>query len=786
MAENDIVLGLAIDTQKGVASLNSFHQTATKVFGAVAAAAAAAFLGGKLISGIDAVIDSANQQVDAITKMNQSLAASGEYSKAASESMQDYAKALSDVVAIDDDEILNGIALAKSFGTTNEQAKALVTTAIDLAATMGTDLNSAITQLGGTLSGSAGRLSKISPQLKNISEEALKSGAAIKILGERFKGAAESAAGTFSGEIKKAALSFDDLKTSIGLIITQNPAIRVAIKAMSDIFNQLTKSVDGSKTSISLIISNGFVILVKSLKITAVAFAAFAEIVQTVLKPITGTISVLGKGMATLGFVTQTAANILQGLTSKSKEGQENLQELVDTFEALDKLENFDVSSLVDGLAQTAFNFADDIEKGLESITLDKPIPITVQPIIDPGTVIDLGTATFGFPTNADFKLPEQVLPGAGPVTPTDQQTIDANKPSTTNDTINQVGSGILGALEKGGYAGAQAAVATAATAIASIFPATAPFAGLIGELVTFVSGDGPVLLIKNLADHMDEVAEALAKNTPMIAVAIVKMLGSVKFWADIINGIVNGAIEGTKEAFKEAGPGLMENIIEPLRSAFVDIGDNFSALWGAITSGIGAFFAGIFSGIGAALSYIVNGVTNAFDALFNLNTDNIARAVVKMGDDIATVFKDTLVEIEALFVDGWAELTKGFTDLRDKFIKLGDDFVAIFDDLFLSIRDFITTILGGKTQVGKKVGDFFEDPVGSFSLTGDTGTVQHQNQGFALTSSPTQDVSTALLGQILVALNNPLNVKSTVTLDGRAMADIILELSRRNARLVA
>lgn len=742
MAGNDIVLGIAVETKKAVDSLTSFQASATKVFGVVAAAAAAAFAGGALLDGISSVVSAANEQVDAVNKMNQSLVASGDFSKEASKSMTEFASALSLIVAIDDDDILGGLALAKSFGATNEQAKELVKTAADLAATMGTDLNSAVTQLGGTLSGSAGRLGKLSPELKNLSEEALKSGAAIKILGDRFSGAAEAAAGTFSGEIKKAALSFDDLKTAMGLIITQNPAIRIAIKALGDILKATTEIIDDNKKSIGLLISNGFVLLVKSVKIAAVSFSTFATIVQFALKPIVTTIAVLGKGVVTLGFFVKTAVDQVKNMGISAKDAADNADFLFNSFQKLEEIQNFDVSKLADGLSETAFTFADDIENALAGISLDNPIPVSIAPKINPGTVIDFSQARIEFPSpnSADFKLPELSLPQLSPGVPTDAQIAAgqnfekdkqaaAGAEKTAEEQQAAQASVLVGAMAKGGKEGAIQVLGAVATAVAAAMGA-GPFAQVIGEIVTLLTTDGLPKLITSLVENIPLIVETLSFNMPTVALALAEAFLNPLFLVRVVNAFVDGLTKGIDAAFK---------------LLIKQAGDLFSieipkAIELAITSGIGQLAIGVVG------------------------------AVAAIGTGIGNLF---------------IEIGNGIGEYLNKFVSIFDPIVAFFANL-----------TGGAKSAGEKVQDFGTDikrgaqqpeRIFGLGLTGDSGTVQTSSSGFGLTgNSGGGDVSTALLSQILNALNNPISVKSSVQLNGSTLADIMLELSRRNARLTA
>jgi hypothetical protein len=719
VAENDVILGVAVETKKAVESLAGFQKAAVVAFGAVAAAAAAVFAGGKLLSGFGATIDAANENANAINRMNQSLVSSGDYSKAASESMREFASSISSVVGIDDDLIYENLALAKSFGATNDQAKKVVKAAADMSAALGIDLSTATQQLSGTLNGTIGKMGKLAPELKNLSQEALASGAAIELLGKRFSGSAEAATKTFSGEINKSALAFDDLKTQIGFAITQNPIFRKAIQQSTKVLAALAEIVANNQEKIADFIKNGVELAITGVRVLASAFAALGAIMQQILQPITSTISVLGKGISTLVFASKYIINTSRLLGSTSKEANDNMDQLVANFEALDKVGNFNFEALTDGLAQSAFDFSQQVE---DSITGLKPIPVSLDPVINMNKVkedFSKAFAEFPSPNNANFQFDPLVLPQAGPVTPTDAQMeaartqLEAAKKQEEAVIANS--SAVISSLAKGGKEGAQQLLATVGVGIATALGA-GPFAQLVGELITLLTTDGVVKLVKSLVDNIDDVIKVLAENIPQVAVALAMAIGNPLFTVRLVNAVIDGFTTGIDKAFKDAMPDLIKNI-----------------------SNIVAVFGSLF-----------NDATGGFG-------NSISNAGLDFASKISTAFDNAALKI-----------------------------TGIFDDIGNAFNDFIDRITGGgvKSEGTKISGKFKATYDNAFSLTGDAGTIQSKPTGFGLTgASSGGDVNTAILNRILFALEKPVSVTSRVSLDNRVFADIILDLSRRNAR---
>lgn len=218
-------------------SIGNLATTALKATTAVAGLAAS-FLAFKSI-------DAAQVQQDAVNNLNNALKTAGDFSKQASEEMQVFASALQNVTRFGDETVLNQLALAKSFGATNEQAKQIVRAAADLSAAFGIDLESATRNVAKTLGGLSGELGESIPQLKTLGAEALKAGRGIDIIAERFSGAAQRDVKSYSGALDQLKNAFGDTLEEIGKIIINSPKLVAAFKAATSFFVDLTKQIAG-------------------------------------------------------------------------------------------------------------------------------------------------------------------------------------------------------------------------------------------------------------------------------------------------------------------------------------------------------------------------------------------------------------------------------------------------------------------------------------------------------------------------------------------------------------
>lgn len=261
---NEIFVTYRIDDQEFKVDLNKLAATAEKAgkesgnkFGSsLGNSAAAAFGGvqGKLIAAAAAIvgalsfrgaINEAIKAENALNELNTSLKLAGTFSSEASKRFVDLANEIQKTTTISSDQVLGLAALARNYTTTNEQAEKLTKATIQLSAANGKDLNANLQTLGKTLQGNIGLLGNSIPGLKNVSDTALKAGAAIDFVNTRFSTAAESKVRTFDGAISVLSNSFNDVSKSIGNIFVKSPTLVKIIGDLGDLFSKVADKISG-------------------------------------------------------------------------------------------------------------------------------------------------------------------------------------------------------------------------------------------------------------------------------------------------------------------------------------------------------------------------------------------------------------------------------------------------------------------------------------------------------------------------------------------------------------
>lgn len=238
-------------------------------FKALQAIAAIALVG----KGFQEVIDAAEAGDQAIRKLNTSLKLAGNFSQGASTSFIELADSLERTAGVQDTVTLSVIAQGEALGFTNQETEKLTKASVDIAAIMGTDVNSAFDSLAKTMSGTLPRgLQKLFPELKNMSKEALINGGAVELLGQRYAGAGAELNQSFSGAVNGIGLAFEQIAKGIGNLIVQNPLVIAFLTSVKNALFDASEVVKNFAVAFNQLTFDDFV---RGLQFAAAAAIAF-------------------------------------------------------------------------------------------------------------------------------------------------------------------------------------------------------------------------------------------------------------------------------------------------------------------------------------------------------------------------------------------------------------------------------------------------------------------------------------------------------------------------------
>lgn len=832
-----VELELVALTRKAGADIERFGSGASatlKAVGAVAAGALAVFASKKVLGAIGDVTAAAAKQEDAVNSLNSALKLAGDFSVGASEDLQRFASDMQSVTTIGDETTIKMLALAKSFGVSNEGAKSLVSAAADLSEVTGMSLDSAVRNLGKTYGGLTGELGEVIPALKDLTTEQLKSGAAIKFVTERFGGAATAATNTYSGAMAQLSNAFGDFQEELGFIITKNPAVIKGIQLLKTAFERISTVISENRKGLTDLITDGIGALLDTFPYLVRGLAFPLKSIQGLIL-VTGTWLEFNFRLIDSFLEFEIINKVLNGVFDTYKTIFAGMVGVVQTLvEALEKIPG--ASSAIKGLTGQDFG---EIKQQLEGIGIAAAGSIgddTVSKFRDKIGEMRTGVTEFVDASEEKFGTLNTVVDGAvdavsglgdkvrdlkdlskdpiefdvkvaqpgdknfmGPVKPgAEPETVPGLPSGAFNfsdspifkffEELENVGKALLTSLGQNITKGRQGANAVIGAGVGASAEALLPGAGqFVGPIITELAGatkEEARTMAEEFAAGIPAAIDALVQNIPIFIETLAENSG------EIITALVSASPQITI-ALAKSMPVVARALIgelvagfkyqlETLGPRFAEFGNNFS------------------EGFNNATQALVEGVTNfpqAFGEQMPKVGEKFSKAIAGAGPKLISGLKEGLV-------DGFAKAGKAFLGALSSGLK------ELLEDI---TPGFLKKGGGGGggngyTPFAKKPTP--TNPFGMGATGGMVGGVGNKdNQAFALmpgeliidkqrTSRLDKAIDNlegngmsevvALLARILAAVSSTQTVQSEVRFNERVLADIILQLNKANARLTA
>jgi len=551
-----------IDIQAGPAT-QAINLLKTGII-AAGAAIAANFTIGAISGFFNAIIDESIDAENNLNALNASLQRAGTYSAESSQAMQDFAGALMAVSTADDDVIIGQLAIARNFTKTDEQARKLVSAALDLSAATGETLDTSVEQLGKTLDGTAGRLNETVPALRGLTEEALKSGGAIDVVAEQFGGAATSKLKTFEGAIISSRNALGNLFAAMGDYITKNAIVIAAINETNKAFTAATEGVAGSRNSVTDLVNNALVGLISAIRTVLPILSVFDyawELMKWSIDFVIDSLKNLIDVFKIVFTVIEAGSMLMNGFGINVKATGDKIKS---TFDGIIKRSDDLGNSFAKIVKPDIFGRLNQLDEALERIQAAgnaKPIEIKTQ-LIPPSKkdldnvvddseskskTIEVKTKETTEKKESDdllkrqnelfekfisdlANLPSKLISGAGKGAEGATQVV----PDLLSGLVSTLGQGLGAAL--GGPIGA---------ALGS------GLGGFIGELIKLSVGNKDEIAAKIDAffEAIPKVLDGIVENLPMVTEKIMSNLPSTiaKFW-EAIPKILLALAEGMDE----------------------------------------------------------------------------------------------------------------------------------------------------------------------------------------------------------------------------------------------
>jgi hypothetical protein len=287
--------------------------------------AAAAFAGLTAVLGDS--IKAATEDAEAQALLARQLRASALASDATIRATEDFISKTSMAAAVADDQLRP--ALAKLVTATGEvsYSQDLLNVALDVSAATGKDLTTVSDALAKGYAGNTKALGALSPELKAAIKDGAEFSDVLQILDMNFKGAAETAANTAAGGMRRLSISIGEAKESLGAAFL--PVLEAALPKLQAFANwamenpELLRNVAlgiGGITVATLALNaamaaNPYVLIASGIVALAIAF----ERLGTAYRSATGAVKFLlgianvGAGIAMPGFLGRAIDNLFGG-----------------------------------------------------------------------------------------------------------------------------------------------------------------------------------------------------------------------------------------------------------------------------------------------------------------------------------------------------------------------------------------------------------------------------------------------------------------------------------------
>jgi hypothetical protein len=251
-------------------------------------------------------------------RLASTLKLTGEFSQQVIDDFEAFAAQMQMNSTLGDEQVRDLITTGKALGLTSERTKQLAQASADLAAVTGKDVQASFVELTGQLSGTAGRLGKLIPELANMNAQQLRMGEGIDIVAKKFGGFAKAEAQTLAGAFKQIQEITGDVQEVIGELISiivglpdKTAAVRSTLLQIKDALTDFIDTAKRVRAAIEAIdwakIAQGvtlFALALASINISAIA-AGLATLATSVAAlaaaaaPIVAiSVAIIGVGLA--------------------------------------------------------------------------------------------------------------------------------------------------------------------------------------------------------------------------------------------------------------------------------------------------------------------------------------------------------------------------------------------------------------------------------------------------------------------------------------------------------
>ncbi len=275
---SDALDGIKKFAAESTKSLNSINLkttiSAVRDFGAIASSVANA-----VTAAFEAPIAAASAQEDAVNSLSVALATNGNFTEKTIRSLSDYASAIQSTTKFSDDAVLSNLAFLESLTGLSEQGlQEASDAAINLAAALNLDLNTAFSLVAKSANGNTTALKRYGIEVVKGANDSETFANTLAAINRQFGGAAAGQIRTYSGAVALASNAFDDFLEEVGNLIIKNPVVISAINEAGKAFLTAAQFVAENRKAIIDFVNGGLVYLLKFIPFVIDSLAALESI----------------------------------------------------------------------------------------------------------------------------------------------------------------------------------------------------------------------------------------------------------------------------------------------------------------------------------------------------------------------------------------------------------------------------------------------------------------------------------------------------------------------------
>lgn len=556
-------------------AINQFTKKTEGALSSIKSLAAGLVVGAAFVKGLEKSIDAAVESEKAVIRLNNSLRLTGDFTEETSRAFEQFAGNIEKTTAITDEAILGQVSYVKSLGATNDQAKNVVSAAVDLSAALGVSLDTAVQNLTATYSGFAGLLSRQIPELKNFTKEQLASGAAVDLIANKFSGTAQNNIQGFSGQLSRLKIAFSNVFEETGKLIIQNPVIIKSVQLLADGFQFLADII----TKIPSFLNQLDISVLKTGK-SIVDFVNKIPGISGSLNGISGAINNSIDIRKNFDSATNSAKSF-NDILSKSKSNADGLgsavgktnQQIESAIEQLkgqvSGVSGFELKSIKDTEKERISLINDAVNRGLLSAKDAAALRSKVE--------IDFATKT----AEAQKKLDEERAKRIQDASKNPLSFAISNGGINNKDEALASGVGVVGSALKGSQGATDLITGALGSFADTILPGiggvVSQIAGVLAQgpeaAKGFINGfvDSIPTVIQAITDSIPVVVETLAQRAPDIITALTLAIPRVANKLAIELGLKAPEIarDFTVAFIKEGIPAIVRGFIDEIKSSF-------------------------------------------------------------------------------------------------------------------------------------------------------------------------------------------------------------------------